>query len=745
MDLSRLNIPAVGFLILLLSFSNLYSQNAGSLRGFVTDSTTGEPLPYCNILLKETNSGAATDQRGYFFIPSLKAGRYTLVVSYIGYRSEVYDIKIINNAMAYVNVRLLPAAVALPQLEKIGEKYDAGGNTNVSLNRIYTRELETIPAGVETDLIRSLKLLPGVNSTGDVTARYNVRGGASDQNLVLLNGIPVYSPFHALGLFSVVDPDMISVAEFYKTAFPVEYRGRLSSLLKITGKDGNKNRFAGIASGSFLSGKVLVEGPVPDGSFMLSGRKSYSNKILGKFLNNKNVPVDFYDLSFNINYSNPEFLEDSKFTFTSFVSSDNLDNPDPLQEDFSWKNQLFGITYFQWVTGSPLFYQVNLFSSYFSGEVIPNFSRTRAKSNEINDVTVRAGFTYIFSNNDELSGGTEFATIRSGLKLENVRKAYTEISSQGTNVSFYANYKLGNIDNLMAEGGSRFNFTRFANGTAGDFSFEPRLSFTYKISPWLSLKGAWGIYQQELTTISDENAVISVFEPWIITPSYLKPAAAIHYVTGFNISPFDMLSFDIEGYYKLIHNLKSVNERKYFADDPDLVSGSGESYGLEVLSVFKQQPFSLNIAYSLSWAFKEIYGLKYQPRYDSRHNISVLFEYSFGSGWSASAAWYYNSGLPYTQVIGFYNKLYFNDLGNRDFYFTPYTILASKNLGRLPDYHRLDLSVSKEFDIGSFRFRADVSVINVYDRKNLFYYDRTTGERVNMLPFLPTASLRVEI
>jgi len=745
MHLSKFNIPAVGFLIVIMSFSNNYSQTNGSLRGFVTDSTTGEPLPYCNIVLQEINSGTATDQRGYFFFPSLKTGRYTLIVSYVGYSSVVYDIKILSNAMAYVNVKLLPAAVALPELEKVGEKYNFRKNPDVSINRIFTRELESMPRGVETDLMRSLKLLPGVSSTGDITARYNVRGGASNQNLVLLNGIPVYSPFHALGLFSVVDPDMISVAEFYKTAFPVEYRGRLSSLLNIISRDGNKNRFGGIVSASFLSGKALFEGPIPDGSFMISGRKSYSNKILSKFLNDKNVPADFYDLSLNINYSNPQFLEDSKFTFTAFVSSDNLDNPDPLQEDFKWKNQLFGINYFQWVTGSPLFYHVNLFSSYFRGDVIPNFSQTRAKSNEINDVTLRAGFTYIFSNNDELTGGTEFATIRSDLKLENIRKSYSDISSQGTNISLYANYKLGNIKNLIAEGGSRFNFTRFANGTAGDFSFEPRVSLTLKIFPWISFKSAWGIYQQELTTISDENEIITVFEPWIITPSYLRPASAIHYVTGFNITPSQVLSFDIEGYYKIIHDLKSVNERKYFADDPDLVAGNGESYGLEVLSVLKHQSISLNIAYSLSWAFKEIYGLRYFPRYDSRHNLNVLLEYNFGSGWSTSAAWYYNSGLPYTQAIGFYNKLYFNDLGNREFYFSPYTILASKNLGRLPDYHRLDLSVSKEFKISSFRFRADVSVINVYDRKNLFYYDRSTGKRVNMLPFLPTATLRAEI
>ncbi len=446
-----------------------------------------------------------------------------------------------------------------------------------------------------------------------------------------------------------------------------------------------------------------------------------------------------------MNYSNPEFLQDAKFTFNGFVSSDNLDNPDPLQEDFKWKNQLFGLTYFQWVTGSPLFYQVTLFSSYFSGEVIPNFSDTRAKKNEINDATVKAGFTYIFKNDNELTGGTEFATVKSNLRLENVRKAFSEISEEGTNVSLYGKYKLSSVNNLILEGGTRFNFARLANGTAGDFSFEPRINLTYRIFPWISFKSAWGIYQQELTTISDENEIITVFEPWIITPSYLQPATAIHYVAGFTVSPVPGFTFDIEGYYKLIHNLTSVNERKYFPDDPDLVAGRGESYGLEFLNSFNQQPVSVSIAYSLSWAFKEVYGIKYHPRYDSRHNLSVLLEYNFGSGWSASAAWTYNSGLPFTQIIGFYNKLYFNDLGTRNFFFTPYTILASKNIGLLPDYHRLDLSLSKKFSIGTFKFRADVSVINVYDRKNLFYFDRTTGERVNMLPFLPTATLRVEI
>jgi hypothetical protein len=741
----KINIPAVGLLILLISWRCIYPQSTGSLRGLVIDSSNGEPLPYCNIILKEINTGTTTDQRGYFFFPSLTEGTYNTAVSFIGYRTEVFKIKVYRNAMVYLNVKLLPAAVSLPELEKVGQKYDFDERPDVSVDRIFNRELEAIPGSVETDILRSLKMMPGVSSTGDVTARYNVRGGASNQNLVLLNGIPIYSPFHALGLFTAVDPDIISITEFYKSGFPVEYSGRLSSLLQMISRDGNKNRFGAVAGLSYLTAKGLIEGPIPDGSFMISGRKSYSNSILKKFMNDKNVPIDFYDLSLNMNYSNPAVLEDAKFSFTGFISSDNLDNPDPLQEDFRWKNQLFGITYFQWVTGSPFFYQVNLFSSYFSGEVIPNFSETRAKKNEINDVTVRAGFTYLFQNDDELTGGTEFASIRSSLLLENVRKSFTESADKGTNISLYSKYKFGSIRDLIIESGARFNFSRLAKGTAGDFSFEPRINLTYRILSWLSLKSAWGIYQQELTTISDENEVITVFEPWIVVPSYLQPASAIHYVAGFGVLPGGILSIDIEGYYKIIHDLASVNERKYFADDPDIVAGRGESYGLEILTKIEQQPLSVRISYSLSRAFKEVYDLKYSPRYDSRNNLNILLEYNFGAGWKASALWYYASGLPFTQIVGYYNKLHFNDPGGQDYFFSPYTILASRNLGRLPDYHRLDLSVSRDFDLGPLKLRGDISIINVYNRKNLFYFNRTTGKIVNMLPFLPTATLRVEI
>ena len=321
-------------IIIFLSEGVIYSQSTGSIRGFVEDSSTNEVLSYCNIFIEELNIGTSTNDRGYFFIPSLPAyKKYSIKISYIGYDSKIITVNVYENQITAVDIQLSPSVIQLQSVEKIGEKYKLN-TSDISLEKIFLRDLEKIPQSVENDLFRSLQHLPGVSFTGDVSARYYVRGGSSDQNLILLNDAPVYSPFHALGLFSAIDPDVIKVAEFYKGGFPLEFNGGISSLLRIISKDGNKQEYHGNASASFLSGKLLLEGPIPDGSFIITGRKSYSTEVLKKFLNNDDVPIDFYDLSFKINYSNSDVMQDAKFMLHGFISGDNLTNSDPLKEDF---------------------------------------------------------------------------------------------------------------------------------------------------------------------------------------------------------------------------------------------------------------------------------------------------------------------------------------------------------------------------------------------------------------------------
>jgi len=736
------------FLITLFTISLFaQTQETGNLRGFVTDSTTTEALAYGNVFIKELGIGASTDSRGYFLIASAPSDRnLTLVVSYVGYVTKHIPIRLIKNRVTHYDIILSPSSVELQTIEKIGERIIEKNETDISLQRIIARDLEALPKGVETDIFRSIQYLPGVQSTGDVSARYYVRGGASNQNLVLVDGVTVYNPFHALGLFSVIDPDMINNVEFYKGGFSADLGGRLSSVMKVNTKDGNKNRLSVKGTASFLTGKFLLEGPIPNGSFILTGRKTYSNEVLKKFLNKQSVPIDFYDFSLKANYSSPDFIQGGKFSINGFFSGDNILSEDPRIEDFKWSNNIFGFKWFQ-VGDSPLFYELGVSISNFKGDVIPKLSNVRQSRNKVEDVSLTMDFTYMFDNKDEIGVGFHVKQVKTDLFLENDRGVPTNLGTSAANITFYTKYKLMQWEMLGLDVGARMNLTTLSRNKKATF-IEPRVSFTYRLIPEIAIKGAWGIYQQDLVTISDEDEIISLFEPWIISPDYLIPSNSTHYILGLEIKPYHFFTFSVEGYYKRVKNLPLLNEEKILPADPDFLAGNGESYGLELMTRATPNPINFTASYTLAYAYKELEGLRYYPRYDIRHTLNLGLEINFGAGWSASTVWTYNSGLPFTQLLGYYDKYYFsnifapwNELDPR----RPFTIIEIQNLGRLPDYHRLDFTVSKKFVIDFLKFDVDISVINVYDRQNIFYFKRNNGEQVNMLPFLPTATIKVEL
>ncbi|MHB8905172.1 MAG: TonB-dependent receptor [Melioribacteraceae bacterium] len=746
-DFSAYLLTIVFFFVFIISNENICAQDTGTLRGLVVDSTTSEALAFSNAYIKELQIGANTDIRGYFLIPSVPANKnFTLVVSYIGYNTKTITIRVSKGKMSHYNIKLSSADIQMKTIESIGTRITGTSDSKISVDRISAKQLETAPKGVESDIFRTIKYLPGVQSTGDVSARYYVRGGASNQNLVLIDGITVYSPFHALGLFSVIDPDMINNIEFYKGGFGAQFGGRLSSIMQVTTKDGNKNIFSGKGSASFLTGKLLLEGPLPSGSFILTGRKSYSNKILNKFLNNGNIPADFYDFSFKANYSNPEFVPGGKFTFNGFFSGDNINNKDPRIEDYKWSNKILGFKWFQ-VGDSPLFFELGVSASSFDGSVIPKLSDTPATTNKVDDIGVQMDFTYMFDNKDEIGVGFHIKHIRTTLFIENSSGISVDLGSQAANIVLYTKYKFLQWNILSLDAGLRMNLTTLSQNKKVSL-IEPRLSFTLRILPQILFKGAIGIFRQELITVSDENEVINIFEPWIISPSYLTPSHATHYILGVDLEPSSNVTFSVEGYYKSVLDLPLLNENKILPSDNDFLSGKGESYGIELSTKISPDPFYFTASYTYAHAYKEVDGLRYYPRYDIRHTVNLSLDLNIGKGWSASTVWSYNSGLPFTQLQGYYDKYYFNNIFSQWDRFdprNPYSILLIQNLGRLPDYHRLDFTISKKFKIEPFSFHMDISVINVYNRHNIFYFKRDTGERVDMLPFLPTATISVEL
>lgn len=733
--------------IFLLPNKNLLAQETGTLRGLVADSTTAEALAFSSAYIKELKIGANTDSRGYFLITSVPANQnFTLVVSYVGYRTKTLTIRVAKGKMAHYNINLIPTNIQMQTIERVGERVTGTSDTKISIERISSRQLEMAPKGVEADVFRTIKYLPGVTATSDVSARYYVRGGTSNQNLVLVDGITIYNPFHALGLFSVVDPDIVNSIEFFKGGFGAQFGGRLSSVMNISTKDGNKNKFGVKASGSLLSGKFLLEGPIGKGSFIVAGRKSFSNQIIKKFLNDKTVPVDFYDVSFKANYVDPDFIPGSKFSFSGFSSSDNLNNSDPQIEDYNWTTNAYGFKWFQ-ASDAPLFFELGLSVSNFKGLTIPKYSAKNALENKVADLGIQMDFTYMFDNRDEINIGLHIKQISTDLFFNNALGTPVKLNASGANIVMYGRYKLTQIDFLKLDIGSRVNLTTLSRNNVKKI-LEPRVNLSLNPFKNFSIKGSYGIFQQELTTISDENEVINIFEPWIVVPDYLPPTTSTHYIIGFDYSPYSFSTFSLEYYYKKTDNLPIVNQEKISSTDKDFIAGEGESYGIESALKLNIDPLTLSTSYTLAYAYRTIYGLRYYPKYDIRHSFNISLEVDLGAGWNTSVVWTYNSGLPFTQIVGFYDKYYFDNFFagwmNTDPR-RPYGILGVQNLGRLPTYHRLDYTLSKRFKFEPFNFDVSFSILNVYNRLNIFYFKRDTGERVNMLPFLPSATIRVEL
>ncbi len=721
-----------------------YAGGIGSLRGFVTDSTNGEYIIYANVVVQGTVSGSPTDTRGYYFIPAVPVGRHTIIVSHINYKTKYITVDIKENKITQVDVILSPKNIELQGINIIGRNETKPTEVNLGLEKISLKELEMIPSGAEPDIFRALQTMSGVTTTGDVTSKYYVRGGSGDQNLVLFNGATIYNPFHAMGIFSVIDPEMISTVEFYKGGFNADYGGRISSILNIVTRDGNKNSYHAIGSASLLSGKLAFEGPISHGSFIITGRKSYFSDILKKYLNNQSAPFDFFDFSFKVNYGNPNFLQNSKFILYGFSSGDAVKNNDPLLEDYTVKNNILGMTWNQ-VWSSPLFSVINLSYSGYRAELLPNLSNAKARMNNLDDVTADFNFTYVYENKDEIDFGLQNKFLNIKLRQENLYNSITDFNQSGWDLTGFINYRFYRWDKLGVELGMRSKFLALSQGRP--FIFEPRVNITYRPIPLLAVKASAGRYSQEVATLTTENDIISLFEPWIIIPNGVGAPEASELSLGLEAYLTSELELDLTGYYKYITDLLESNNNSYVLGANEFMNVNGESYGIEFSSKYQTNNLYVKTNYSLGWAFKINGGVFYYPRYDIRHSINLLAGINLGKGWEANATWSLRSGMPFTPIAGFYDRMPIDNIW-ANYILESYKAVVywgEINSARLPYYHRLDLSVARKFKVYLANVSLEASILNVYDRKNIFYFDRDTGKKVYMLPFFPSISLRVEL
>ncbi|NOY06322.1 MAG: TonB-dependent receptor plug domain-containing protein, partial [Chlorobi bacterium] len=379
-------------------------QGKGSVKGFVRDSTTGEALSLVNVVVKGMGQGAATDSRGFYFISNIHPGKIVLRVSLVGYATKEVDVEVVAGKVATANIRLAPVVYQSGTVTATAQRR-ARYDTEISTQPIGSTEIEVVPAAVEADLFRTISILPGVVSTSDVTSQFYVRGGGGDQNMIILDGMTIYNPFHALGLFSIFDADAVKEAEVLKGGFPAQYGNRLSSIINIKTREGNARRFAGKVSASFLSVKASAEGPTPwKGSWIVSARKSTFNEVLKKFVRT-DVPFDFYDV---IARANVETGDAGRLSVHMLLSGDQIIQSNAKSADYFWDNRGYSLTWFQ-VLESRYFIDASVSFSSFKGELRPKAeSEISRRLSEVEEVYFNGTINYFRDDGDSYGAGFMF-------------------------------------------------------------------------------------------------------------------------------------------------------------------------------------------------------------------------------------------------------------------------------------------------------------------------------------------------
>ena len=716
------------------------------MRGVVTDSTSGDRIPFVSIMVSGTQKGGSSNINGFYLITNIPPGVYQVTASSVGYAKFTQKVVVRGRESTTANFVLSPEAIEFQEVVVTERSKKELTEINTSIHVLEQRDIRAIPVTVQEDVFRAIQIVPGVVSTSDVNSHFYVRGGGGDQNLILLDGMKIYNPYHAFGIFSIFDADIIKTTEVYTGAFPPGFGGRLSSVLNMTTRTGNSTRLTGKANINFVSGKLQLEGPLPVESsvhWIFSGRKSLFTEPISKFLR-RDVPISFYDVFFKAIQEGRE--SHAQYGVQGFFSGDDLLSGGFQDPDYHWRNHTVGFV----ATGliqDRLFVDASGFENFFEArkEVKPGTKGTPT-STMIQETGVRANATLYTDSKDLYFFGFEFNFPQMEYNLVNSFGVSRKLASNDVDSWAWFRYQTTQ-GHWQIDGGIHIDMGSIFQRGTGVEAIQPRINASYSLSALWRAKASYGRFNQNIITVNNEDDVISIFDAWIRVPNYLAPESADHYVVGLEGSLIPELSANIQAYYKDYRSLVVYNRDKVDQFDRDYVNAIGSSSGIEFLLRYGVPWADLYATYAYSVTTVSNAGLTYSPRYDRRHSANVLNVFHATENLDISLRWELGSGFPFSESIGFYDRLTLND-PVRGTYATEtgssYIRLGPKNGGRLPFYHRLDASVTYKFLLGRMKGTAGIHAINLYDQKNLFYFDRATGNKVYMLPFFPTVTLNVE-
>ena len=757
----------------LFFFPLLLTAQTGTIRGFVYDEGSGEPVIFTNVYLQGTTMGSATDVNGYYSITKIQPGTYTLMVTALGFDTLSKEVSVGKDQIVTENLFVRQGAIQMKEFEVTAEKQEAQTRVQVGITKLTPKQIERLPTvGGEADLAQYLQVVPGVIFTGDQGGQLYVRGGSPIMNKVLLDGMVLYNPFHSIGLFSVFDNDIIRNADIYTGGFNAEHGGRISSVMDITTRDGNKTRLAGKVGASTFAAKAMLEGPLKkqttpgagSSSFLLNFRHSYldqSSKSLYTYVDSAGLPFRFTDIFGKLSFNGSN---GSKFNLFGFNFTDGVDYQGV--SDLGWTNYGGGTHFVLVPSGSSVLIDGTFAFSNYSIELQEGDLPPR--SSEIASFNGGLNFKYFIGDN-EARYGIEVLGFRTDFQYFNSAGSEYKQEQNTSEIAGYFNYRW-NLGKVVLDPGIRLHYY----ASLAVLNIEPRFGAKWNITEDLRFKVSAGRYSQNLVAANSDRDVVNLFYGFLSAPDNLPANITLrdgstrevkdplqranHYIAGFEVDVTNEISVNVEGYLKDFRQVTNINRNKLYEDTPefndqpdelkkDFIVETGQAYGADFQLKYEKGNASLWAVYSYTYVDRFDGTIEYNPIWDRRHNVNLVASYAFGKfdSWRANVRWNFGSGFPFTQTQGYYGLLTFDQgigtditSANADLS----TIYGPLNQGRLPTYHRMDLGLTKSWKLSEHQLvELDLSVTNAYDRQNIFYYDRVRGERVDQLPILPSVGV----
>ncbi len=763
------------FTALFLAFIGIASaQKGGTLRGNIFDKATGEPMLFTTVLLRGTTIGTVTDENGFYSIGNIPVGNYVLVVSSIGYDSVAVDVVIKEGAITTQKVMVSASSIQLGTIELSARRETARSEVSISKVTVTANQIKSLPGtGGQADIAQYLPVLPGIISTGDQGGQIYIRGGSPIQNRILLDGMTIFNPFHSIGFYSVFETETIKTVDVLTAGFNAEYGGRVSAVVDLKTREGNKKRLSGLVSANPFQAKAVIEGPIKkfeeggsSSSFLFTAKHSYIDKtsplLYGYAVDTTFYPVGGEGLSekdkkrlpfaFTDVYGKLSFIANngSKLNLFGFNFNDDVNYIGVAQ--LGWQNVGGGSNFTLIPPNSNLVIAGTVAYSDYLIEL--KEADEEPRSSGISNYNVRLDFTY-FGLRDEFNYGFEVIGMDTRFKFKNFAGNTIEQNDNTTELGAFLKYKI-KMGDLILEPSLRAQI--YASQSKS--FLEPRFGMKYNITEWLRFKAAGGLYSQNLISSVNELDVVNLFvgfltgpEERVNLPNSDKAAPnrlqkAVHGVAGFEIDVKKNLEFNVEPYYKKFTQIIQINRNKLSAKDPNFVTETGDAYGIDLTMRYETKKFYFWGTYSLAKVTRDDGEQIYPTVFDRRHNVNLLATYKFGKdqAWEAALRWNVGSGFPFTLTQGFFQNFSFDNglnsvptTGNGDLG----VILDQKrNAGRLPYYHRMDGSLKRVFKFGKYTtLEAVASATNMYDRENIFYFDRIRNKRVNQLPIMPSIGL----